>query len=132
MSFSSRSFRGGAAALLVALTVGCAGGAGPGAEPASPGPAAPEGASVVTVQNNSTLGTDMTIFLEPEGRAERVRVGNVAPGQTLQFVVDLPTGFARLVGEHNLGDVRSDRFNITGPSTVRWIMRTTRIELGRR
>ena len=132
MSFSSRSFRGGAAALLVALTVGCAGGAGPGAEPAPSGPAAPEGMSVVTIQNNNTLGTDMTIFLEPEGRAERVRVGNVAPGQTLQFVLELPTGFGRLVGEHNLGDVQSDRFNITGPSTVRWIMRTTRIELGRR
>jgi len=88
--------------------------------------------TVLTIQNNHSLGVEMTIFLEPEGRAERIRVGVVEPGDTREFTLEVPRGFFSIIGEHNTGDVRSDRFNITGPSTLRWIMRTARVELRRR
>jgi hypothetical protein len=114
--------------MIVALTAACA-----SAGPEETGAAgAADGMSVITVQNNHTSRRDMHIYLEPEGRGERVQLGMVRTGETGNFNHDVPRGFYRLVAGSEMGDVRSPRFNVQGPSTVSWVMASARLTVRRR
>lgn len=115
--------------LLVTAAAACA---------TSPEPAADPSAAVgatdtqFIIQNNHTDGRDMIVYLEPQGRGERHRLGTAPAGQTATFNHTPERGYYELIVAHNMGDMRSDRFNIPGPSTVRWVLNTNRLTVSGR
>jgi hypothetical protein len=120
-----------ACAVLVpaAFMLGCASASTPAPDEAAGG--AP-GASTVTVVNNHTSNREMIIYLEPQGRGERQTLGTVAPGQTTTFSHSIDTGYYELTAAHDLGELDSTRFNVQGPSEVRWVLNTNRVTVGSR
>jgi hypothetical protein len=126
MGTGTMRFARGLMCLAVPLLVGCA------AAETMPGDAAgAPGETSFVVQNDHTNRRDLIVYLEPEGRGERRQLGRVAAGQTGTFAVEAERGFYRLIAAHDLGDMRSDRFNLLGPSTVRWQLSVGRILVNR-
>ena len=94
--------------------------------------AASDGMTVVAVQNNVAAARDVIIYLEPEGRGERQNLGTVGAGRTAEFSHDIPRGYYSLIAAHNLGETKSERFNLTAPSKVTWMMGANRVVVDRR
>jgi hypothetical protein len=113
--------------LMVPLLAACA-----AAEPMPGDAAGVPGETSIVVQNDHTNRRDLIVYLEPEGRGERRQLGRVAAGQTGTFSVEAERGFYRLIAAHDLGDMRSSRFNLLGPSTVRWQLSVDRVLVNRR
>ena len=126
---ATRAWRG-AALLLVTFTMGCA--AATSAEEGAAAEAGASGTSAIAVQNNHTVSSDMALYLEPEGRGERQSLGVVAAGETRTLNVNVERGYYVLIAAHNRGEVRSNRFNVTGPSTINWVMASNRLTVTRR
>lgn len=112
--------------LAAALSTGCGAAAQPAGEVVAGGPAA-AGASSFTIRNNHEVGRDMVIYLEPEGRGERQTLGTVAAGATATLNHVVPRGYYWLIAAHNLGEIKSDRFNVPVPSNVTWTMAPSRV-----
>lgn len=125
----------GVATLAAVLALGgcAAGSAGNGMEGTpDAAAAAADGQTVLTIQNNHQSGRDVTLHLEPEGRGERIHLGTVQPGMTGTFTHGLDRGFYRIIAGTQAGEIRSDRFNISGPSTLNWVMGNNRLTVRRR
>lgn len=88
--------------------------------------------STIVVQNNHGDGRDLIIYLEPQGRGERQQLGVVAVNQTRTFTHAMEAGYYTFIAGHNLGDVESERFNITGPSDIRWTLVPNRVTTSRK
>jgi hypothetical protein len=133
MRKSAGRFWSGMVLVVAVAAGGCASGQPgvAGTEPATAAAAA-EGMSVVTIQNDHTSRRDIMVYVEPEGRGERQNLGRVPAGQTTSFTVNLERGFYRLVAGHDMGDIRSNRFNVSAPSTVQWQLNAGRLQVSRR
>ena len=66
------------------------------------------------------------------GQGERRQLGVVGSNQTRSFAHDVAPGHYILVGGHNLGDVESEQFNVTGPSDIRWTLVPNRVTTSRK
>ena len=116
-----------AAVLLAALSTACAANTAGSSEPAAGSDDAVAGANVFVVQNNHMEGRDVIVYLTPEGRGERQRLGTVGAGETATFTQPVERGYYTLTAAHNLGENTSSRFNIAGPGTVTWVLSTNRV-----
>lgn len=115
-----------AAAAVSLLAVGCA--AAPAAEP---GAGAPEGASIITVENNLSSFSDVTVYIEPQSGV-RTSLGTVRTGTTENFTY-AERGAITLVAQPVTGSaVTSERVTIASPSQIRWVLNTNRLTQGRR
>jgi ABC-type sugar transport system substrate-binding protein len=123
---------GRAAGLLLATFALAACASGGAATDGASAAAAADGMTLITVQNDHRSGRDMVIYLEPEGRGERSRIGVSPSGEAVSFTVPADRGRYRFVGGHQLGDITSPWFNLTAPSTVRWVLSTDRVTVSRR
>jgi hypothetical protein len=119
--------------LFAAMSVACA---STGSEMVDDSAAAvapgPDGVSIFTIQNNHTSRRDMIMYLEPEGRGERVQLGTAPAGETTSFERDVPRGYYRFIAGTDAGDIRSNRFNVSGASAVNWVMAANRLTVRRR
>lgn len=122
----------GAVLLPAAFLIGCA--SSPSAEPTAGAgdTSAVTGASVVTVLNNHSSAREMTIYLEPQGRGQRQRLGTVSPGQTATFSHAIASGYYTLTAAHDMGELNSSNFNVQGASNVRWVLNTNRVTVSSR
>lgn len=112
-----------AAVAVVAMAGGCA--SAPAAE------AAADGASVITVENNLTSFSDVTVYVVPQSGVRR-SLGSVTSGATAEFSYS-ERGVISLVAQPTTGNpVTSERVNIAGPSQIRWVLQTNRLTQGRR
>lgn len=122
-----------ALALLAVLAIGaCASGGAADGAAGGAAAAAADGMSVITVQNNHTAARPVTLYLEPDGRAERINLGVVEPGATGTFTHAVDRGYYRIIAGMQTEEVESDRFNVTGPSTLNWVMASNRLTVRRR
>jgi hypothetical protein len=118
--------------LGVILTAACASTPEQGAESGGGGAALATDESVVTVDNNHTSFTTITIFLVPESGGVRQSLGVVEAGQTRTFPIALQNGPYRLLAQLTAGDLQSDRFNVTGRSSITWDLNLNRVRVVRR
>jgi hypothetical protein len=119
-------------ALFMAAALALSGCASAGGTAEAGGDAAADGLTTVRIQNNHTSGRDMLYRLEPDGRGERIQLGAVAAGQTQTFTQMVPPGQYWIVAGSDVGDVRSDRINLQGPSEISWVMGANRLTVRRR
>ena len=129
------AFRNPVSALFlfaVVLTAACA--STPAADttttpPAGGGGAAATGGSVLTIDNNLSTMTAVTIFLQPDAGGVRQSVGVIDAGDSKNFPVTVQRGWYTLVAQRPSGDLRSERFNVPGPSTITWDMQLNRVRV---
>ena len=116
-----------AAVLLAALSTACAANTAGNSAPADGTADVVSGANVFVVQNNHRDGRDVIVYLTPEGRGERQRLGTVGAGETATFNQPVERGYYTLTAAHKLGESTSSRFNVAGPGTVTWVLSTNRV-----
>jgi hypothetical protein len=112
------------------LTAACA--STPEASSTTPpggGSAAATGGSVVTLDNNLSAMTAVTVFLEPESGGVRQSLGVIDAGASKSLPMTVQRGWYILVAQRPTGDLRSDRFQVPGPSTIAWDMQFNRVRV---
>jgi hypothetical protein len=73
--------------------------------------------------------TAVTIFLQPEAGGVRQSVGVVDASDSKNFPITPQRGWYVLIAQRPSGDLRSDRFNVPGPSTIMWDLQLNRVRV---
>lgn len=97
----------------------------------APADTAPEGVTVITVENNLSTFSDVTVYVEPQNGVRR-SLGVVQSGTTGTFNYD-GTGALQFVAQPTNGNnITSETVSVMQPSRIRWVLTTNRLTLSRR
>lgn len=121
----------GMTVLLLTVVAACASsGTASESAPATPGTAS---GLTINIQNDFANASRMTIFIEPSAGGVRQSLGVVEPGTSRTFSHQgAQDGQYVLIRQGSGGDTRSERFTVSGATTVTWDLSGSRVIVSRR
>jgi hypothetical protein len=90
------------------------------------------GQFAITINNDHTSWTEVTVFIMSESSVTQTVLGTVPPGERRQFTYGGERGWYRLMARRVTGDANSERFLLPAGARVEWRTSQTRVQVNTR